>query len=94
LGERFINGSGALRGEVVNAYLRQTTAVLKIESMVIIAATDEATQTPSFRAMRSIEPGISRFRVWSCGHPGMTCLDCFAGPAIERAFSRAPFGSQ
>src|SRR6266704_4256113 len=28
--------------------------------------------------MRSIEPGISRFRVWSCDHPGMTEFDFVA----------------
>jgi hypothetical protein len=47
-GDRFFNGSGAWRGEIVKVCL-------------------ELEQTRHSGAMRSIEPGISRFRVWSCG---------------------------
>jgi len=57
LGEEFMHSSGALRRE------REVVCGLELD---VIAERKRPTLRHS-GAMRSIEPGISRFRVWSCG---------------------------
>jgi hypothetical protein len=56
-GERFMHNSGASRRGVANVCL---------EFHVIASEATQSIRRHS-GAMRSIEPGISRFRVWSCG---------------------------
>src|SRR6266436_2517244 len=71
---------------------------LKIESMVIIAATDEATQTPSFRGdakhrTRNLEIprcAIAHLRSGPADHPGMTVSGLLRGACHRARISRAP----
>ena len=82
--EDFINGSGASRREVANSCLRTGFGVIA------------ETKRPRHRhsgAMRSIEPGISRFRVWSCGPSRNDGVWNLRGPYHRRVFAR-PVGSQ